>query len=176
MAHHSYVDESIRGNNYYLAEVVISPKDVGWVRSNISRKFRVNGRLLHMHQESMATRSRALFELMKIPFAVNIIRCDKTSSTLLARQASIHELAASQSMQSCKLLILEQISSNLFDRRILEAYARDPFTTFPEFRHMRCSEEPLLTIPDVMAWSFGRGGVWRSRVDSKVLNYTEISS
>ena len=175
MTHHSFIDESIRGNNFYLAEIQIATKDVGWIRTSVSRKMRRNGSLVHMHNESMASRNRAIEELMKLPFQAKIIQCHKTISILKSRERCVHRLASSQHIKFCKHLVFEQISSNLADRRILEMYAKKSDSDFPEFRHMKPSEEPLLIIPDVVAWSFGRGGIWRQKIASKIIEFSQIN-
>lgn len=36
------------------------------------------------------------------------------------------------------------------------------------YRHHRAHEEPLLALPDAIAWSWHRGGQWRKRVEPLV--------
>ncbi|NHA01897.1 hypothetical protein G5V59_25780 [Nocardioides sp. W3-2-3] len=52
------------------------------------------------------------------------------------------------------------------DRRTLATATRD----LPRvaYSHLPLSAEPLLAIPDVIAWSWARGGEWRRRVESLV--------
>jgi hypothetical protein len=43
-----------------------------------------------------------------------------------------------------------------------------------EYRHLRAYEEPLLAIPDAVAWCWVKGGEWRGRVEPLVEHVREV--
>ena len=43
------------------------------------------------------------------------------------------------------------------------------------FRHVAAHEEPLLWLPDAIAWAIGRGGDWRRRAEPLVEKVVELA-
>lgn len=64
-------------------------------------------------------------------------------------------------------LMIEQDDSLVrSDRHELYRLARAAgITDVLEYRHQRTYEEPLLALPDVVAWSWARSRQWRHRLD-----------
>ncbi len=50
------------------------------------------------------------------------------------------------------------------DRQILNEAVRGCDGISISFSHSRLASEPLLTLPDAVAWCFARGGEWRLRI------------
>ncbi|HWB34749.1 MAG TPA: hypothetical protein VHA75_01865, partial [Rugosimonospora sp.] len=42
------------------------------------------------------------------------------------------------------------------------------------YEHLRGHEEPLLWIPDAIAWAYGAGGDWRRRISSLLEGVTDV--
>jgi hypothetical protein len=42
------------------------------------------------------------------------------------------------------------------------------------YMHKRANEEPLLAIPDAVAWSWAKGGHWRRRVTGIVADVVRL--
>lgn len=64
-----------------------------------------------------------------------------------------------------QMLVLERDDSILrLDRQLLYQQVREHDCVELEYRHLRAHEEPLLAIPDAIAWCWQRGGPWRDRV------------
>lgn len=64
------------------------------------------------------------------------------------------------------MLVLEQDDTLLdFDRRTLYGAVRR--ARYPDLRYeqQRAAAEPLLALPDAVAWCRARGGEWRRRVE-----------
>lgn len=168
MAVHSFVDESIRASDYYLISIRIESGDIGWLRSHVAKKFRYRARPLHMHRESESVRKCALNELCRLPLSIDIFQARITKSVLDARHRTLTKLSDPSLLGDCKLIVLENISSDLQDKQILRKMAKEFNGNFPEFRHMSSHQEPLLRLADVAAWSFGRGGRWRLDLSEKI--------
>jgi len=165
---HVYIDESIRGKIYFLAAVRIQSADIGWIRTHVANKLRFRGVRVHMHHESESVRKQAVREFCKLPIAVDIVQASIESSTLDARVRALRSLGDEIAIEKCSLIVLENISSDLLDKRILRDLAKNSHHSFPEFRHMTPSQEPLLQLADIAAWSFGRGGQWRQHLAPQV--------
>lgn len=61
------------------------------------------------------------------------------------------------------------------DRRVLseltyDARNQDKFT----YHHDATGSEPMLWVPDAIAWAYGKGGQWRRRAAELVVNGDEI--
>lgn len=61
------------------------------------------------------------------------------------------------------VLELDEVVRNI-DRNVLYRSIRATGTTDLRYEHLRAHEEPLLAIPDAIAWCWSRGGTWRARV------------
>ena len=168
MPFHAYVDESIRGKTYYLVAVRIQSGDIGWMRSHAANRFRFRGQPVHMHHESASVRKQALRELCRLPLTIDIVRAPIERSMLKARLGTLKALSEEISADECNLMVLENISSDLADRRLLREAAKASPGSFPEFRHMTYGQEPLLQLADIAAWSYGRGGTWRHELEQVI--------
>jgi len=168
MPFHVYIDESIRGKIYFLGAVRIQSADIGWIRTRVASKLKFRGVSVHMHHESESVRKQAVREFCKLPITVDIVQASIERSTLDARTRALRSLGDEIAVEKCSLIVLENISSDLTDKRILRDLAKNSNHSFPEYRHMTPSQEPLLQLADIAAWSFGRGGEWRQQLSSHV--------
>jgi len=49
------------------------------------------------------------------------------------------------------------------------------FPTLPEnLHHIASRQEPLLWLPDIFAWSYGAGGLWREKIDHKISHIIRV--
>ncbi|MGL5823410.1 MAG: hypothetical protein ACRCYU_00875, partial [Nocardioides sp.] len=44
----------------------------------------------------------------------------------------------------------------------------------PVYRQLRAKEEPLLWVSDAIAWSYQRGGEWRTRIEPMITDTVEL--
>lgn len=74
-------------------------------------------------------------------------------------------------MSGASMLVLEQDDSVLdVDRKLLYRCVRELGRQDDlVYRHHRAHEEPLLALPDAIAWSWHRGGQWRKRIEPLVM-------
>ncbi len=65
-----------------------------------------------------------------------------------------------------QLLIESRESADRLDRAtIIAARSREPLLTF---QHLPPRADPMLWVPDCVAWAVGAGGEWRRRVEAWV--------
>jgi hypothetical protein len=72
------------------------------------------------------------------------------------------------------ILTLDYINRHRADNSILREIAQNSDFQFPHYRHMNSRHEPLLWLPDIIAWCYGRGGTWRDAVEPLVTEVIEI--
>jgi hypothetical protein len=77
-------------------------------------------------------------------------------------------------LKESRIMILENSNSMRRDNRTLNEVSRNASFQFPHYRHMNSRHEPLLWLPDIIAWCYGRGGTWRDAVEPLVAEVIEI--
>jgi hypothetical protein len=64
-----------------------------------------------------------------------------------------------------RLVLESRASGDRLDQRVLRgATGKQPSGTGLLYEHLKPHEEPLLWVPDAVAWCYGNGGDWRRRV------------
>ena len=128
-----------------------------------------------MYRETKATQERIVRELIGLEIHAWIIRVSGQVSKLPnSRHLAIRSTSHIESIRQSRLLVFDQSSSHLADRRSLSEVARGVDYQFPHYRHMNSRHEPLLWLPDIIAWCYGRGGPWRDAVETLVDEVIEL--
>ena len=83
-----------------------------------------------------------------------------------ARERCLRELVVQLCLSEVKNIVLESdASQNPLDRKVLSKILADLGVEGEVgFAHELPNDEPLLWIPDAIAWSINRGGEWERRV------------
>jgi hypothetical protein len=87
---------------------------------------------------------------------------------------AISKIVGIESLRDSRLLVMDQSSIYVGDKRVLSQVARDVDYQFPHYRHMNSRHEPLLWLPDIIACCYGRGGTWRDAVEQLVTKVNEL--
>ena len=174
MSWNTYVDESAR-QSYLLCGVNVEQSRTAELRSNLRALRPPAQTRIHMYRESKATQERIVRELLTLEIHAWIIRVSRQVSKLPnSRHLAIRSTSQIESMRRSRLLVFDQSSSHLADRRSLSEVASAVDFQFPHYRHMNSRHEPLLWLPDIIAWCYGRGGPWRDAVEPLVDEVIEI--
>jgi len=120
-------------------------------------------RNMHMREES-ASRKRLIVSTL----------CDLGVRTRIsisqgpqreARANAMSKLASDVALDQINRLVIEsRPGRDVEDRNVLFALTRKQNLGQLSYEHQRPWEEPLLWIPDAVAWAYGAGGDWRRRV------------
>jgi hypothetical protein len=120
-----------------------------------------------MNHEHVRHRRVVVSALAAMPIAATVYDAARRYPTERAARAAclgglVEDLAAAGDTQ----LVIEQDDSLVrSDRHELYRLARAAgITDVLEYRHQRAHEEPLLALPDVVAWCWVRSGEWRRRI------------
>ena len=169
----AFVDESIRGQRYLMACVLVEARHLTRVR-RATAALADEGKRLHFHQELNSTRRSALEVFATMPVRVQVAVCHRRHGVteFLARDACLAAIVQSLQEQTVPRLTIETRQDDRDDRRTI-AKSRLPEPPLV-FDHRRGSREPLLWIADAVAWAFGAGGRWLPLVEPLVDDVTEL--
>lgn len=160
-----YVDESKRAG-YVLAAVAVS--DSAAARKVVQGLIVPGRRRVHMHNESARQRRVVVSVLATMPIAATVYDAARRYPTeRAARAACLGALVKDLAAAGGTRLVIEQDDSLVrFDRHELYRLARETgITDVLEYRHQRAYDEPLLALPDVVAWCWVRSSEWRRRIN-----------
>lgn len=162
---HVFVDESKKAD-YLLVAAVFLPGDVESARKSIRALHKPGQRRLHMVKESPARQGIILTTIAALGAEVTIYAAGAGYRTNIERRAAcLKRLVEDAARAGHSRLILEpEEGEQERDRRLLFAQTRrlgcsDTLT----YDHQTAATEPLLAVPDAIAWAMARGGESRRR-------------
>jgi hypothetical protein len=157
-----YVDET-KAKGYVVAAAAVVPGDADALRKTLRGLLPRAQRRLHMVQESAQLRRKLLNTLAGENVTVALYVAGPQHGThIRGRRACLGQLVADAVAGGCISLTFE--SDKTQDRRdqqdLIEITRR---LGCEDLRYVHASPytEPLLWIPDGVAWAYARGGEWR---------------
>lgn len=168
MAVHVFVDE-IKSKGYVLAAAALLPTDLGKARKTVTSLVKSRQRRVHFSSESEPRRKQILDVVLGLSPEV-VLYDSSRHPRRRQRDACLEALIDDLAARNAQMLTVErddsvlEVDRKLLYRRVREAGCADTLT----YRHQRGHEEPLLAIPDAIAWCWNRGGQWKKRVDPVV--------
>ena len=169
----AFVDESVRGQRYRMACVLVHARHLAGVRQSTGALAGQSKRL-HFHQELASTRRTVLDQFAAMPVRANVVVCARSHgvSEFHARDACLAEIVRQLQAQSVSRLTIESRQDDRDDRRtIARSREAEPSLVFD---HREGAREPLLWIADAVAWAFGAGGRWLTLVGPLIDVVTEL--
>lgn len=163
MAVHIFVDE-VKERGYVVAAAALLPGDAAAARKVIESLVMPRQRRLHFHKERDARRKEILDAIEELRPSV-VIYDGSARPRQRQRDACLIALVDDAITRRAELLVLERDDSVVeIDKKLI--YQRIRAAGHPElrYRHQRAYEEPLLAVPDAIAWCWNRGGEWKRRV------------
>lgn len=162
MTSHAFIDESVRGSNYCLCATLVPVSGLAGARSHM-RSLLISGqRRLHFASESPRRRKALLQNIAKIP-CQSTVHVGVGGEQPDARATALKSLVTELVDRSVNRIILDsRRGQDHRDRSVIaKALGRDGEMHI-QYQHLASVEEPLLWIPDAVAWAWGRGPAWRS--------------
>jgi hypothetical protein len=164
MSHHAFIDESTRGSSYLVCAATITAGDVTVTRRAIQALRAPGQRRIHFTTESDKRRRNLLDQIATLEI-VSILYVADHRNQVEARSAIIRHAARHLADRGVTRLVIEARQGQ-DDRDRADLYtALGPSPTLT-YTHHSASAEPLLWVPDAVAWAWGRGGPWRKRVEN----------
>ena len=163
-----FIDESIR-NRYILSLVFIDLKKVAHIRKSLVNFSMQNRSKIHMFSGTLGFKNKILNEVSNYDIKTVIIEdLSFRSRKYLSRQICLRSAFEHTALESVDRIVLDRSSSQEKDLITYQKSSRK-FPTLPEnLHHIASRQEPLLWLPDIFAWSYGAGGIWRQSIDEKI--------
>lgn len=162
---HAFVDESARGQKYYVCAAVVVAGEVAEARK-LSRSFCVAGqRRWHFAQESPRRRSQILDGIVQFGNIKGWIGVGKGDEVEIRRRCMSKLATDLTELRGERLIIESREGRDDQDRRVLYEVLH---STAVVYEHFAAHEDPGLWLADALAWSYGAGGQWRERVRNLV--------
>jgi hypothetical protein len=173
---HAFVDESRRNNTYLLAAAVVLPRELNKMRKTLMGLRFPNQRELHFKKETPARRRQILSALVLTPIHVDLYLACCRKGEERARQLCVSRLTGDLLEAGAARLVLDSREARdehdlLTIRTRLGKYAR---ATGLVYEHLPSENDPLLWIPDIVAWCYGAGGDWLRRVRPLLGEVTDL--
>ncbi len=159
---HVFVDESER--QVYLLCAVLVRKDVARLRTAVRALCQPGQRRLHFAKEGPSRRRAVLSRLVELGVQARVYT--SPNSVTDSREACLEALIGDIGPAGAERLVIESRQTmDHLDDTVIKAALRRSGSGRLSYRHATAYEEPLLWLPDAIAWSVGRGGDWRRRAE-----------
>jgi hypothetical protein len=166
---HGFVDESSR-QGYLVCAVVLAPEDLALTRRELKALCLPGQQRIHMKSEG-ASRRRAILSAvarMQVQALMYEVPAGRRSERA-ARDDCLRRLVPDLLRLEVGRLMIESCDQNHQDVQVVsDAVAKAGAHDSLQYLHGRPGIEPLLWLPDILAWAYGRGGDWFRRTGDVV--------
>lgn len=160
---HVFVDET-KESGFLITAAVVRRQELEVARKTVRGLVLPGQRRLHFASERDSRRRQILDALL--PLTVGVTAYDGSAHPRRRqRDVCLERMVADLAERGAEVLVIERDDSVMDqDRRLLYWLVRELGCEKLVYRHHRAHEEPLLAIPDAVAWCLQRGGHWKDRV------------
>jgi hypothetical protein len=169
----AFVDESIRGQRYWMGCVLVEARALTEVRAEVAGLVTRSGRI-HFHNESDAERADLLGIFAQLPIEAFVVTAQRQHGTSLpkARAVCLKAIVAELQARSVGRLVIESRQDDREDvATVTRARTRRPTLVF---EHRMGPEEPMLWIADGVTWAAGAGARWRSLIEPILSGWDKV--
>lgn len=165
---HAFVDESRRADRYLLAAALVASRDVQLTTRRARERLPAGRRRAHFSDEGNSVRRRILDGYVRLaPQAVVVIASYGGGDDQQSRDACMSALFP--------VLVAHGVQALVFDTRgpdrdkrdrqhIARLVRRSDQLDRLHYVHRGSRDEPLLGLPDAIAWAYGAGGIWLAKI------------
>ena len=161
-----FIDES-KSKGFLLCAVEVDAGAVPVLRRTVN-SLRLKGQSdVHFVSESPRRKRQILSSLSGFDLRITLISASGSREPEL-RRACLEAFIRTLQWRTSYQIWLDQDDSHLaLDRSTLSSsLALGGFSEFVTFGHSKTRYQPLLLLPDAVAWSSTRGGEWARRIQS----------
>lgn len=166
----AFVDESIQRRTYSMVAVLVPSDRVAEMRKRTRSLLLPGQSRLHMSKESLGRQRHLVGEVAS--FGVEAIVASRPLGRLSDRQlrdACLADLVATALQKGVVRLSIESCDQDRQDRQLVAQSLGASRAGFADgYHHYRGAHDPLLWLPDIVAWAYGKGGRWAATVASAV--------
>ena len=165
MTDHAFIDESVRGRSYGLCATLVPKDGLAKARRHMRSLLAPGQRRVHFVSESPRRRRALLRDIAKIP-CQSTIHVAVGGGQVDARAAALKSLVTELANRNVDRIVLDsRRGQDHRDRSVIASVLGADTGMRIHYQHLSSADEPLLWIPDAVAWSWGRGGQWRSSIE-----------
>lgn len=162
MTAHAFIDESTRRGTYLICVATCVPNELARTRQALRRLLLPGQHRLHFATESDRRRRLILSRLSELAATSVVYRAEHRDQPA-ARAAILDRAAKELHVEGVTSLTIESRRGQDHHDRAVIYRALGPDQALA-YRHMTAAEEPMLWIPDAIAWAYGRGGDWKRQL------------
>lgn len=163
---HAFIDESVRAaSGYMICAATVGSGDLPNIRSAL-RGMRLGGQSrIHMGKESPSRRRALLADIGGLDVTTHLfIVSQRGVSDRVLRDLCLQEVGLRLPQMGVSRLVIESCDQDKQDVLVLRgALLKADKLKGVTYHHERPAAEPLLWLPDMVAWAYGRGGEWQRR-------------
>jgi protein associated with RNAse G/E len=128
-----------------------------------------------MFKANKVFKNRILKEVMSYNLQIVIVEdLNFRYCKYLSRQICLRSAFEYAAQMDVDRIVLDRSSSQEKDLITYKKSSRK-FPSLPEnLHHIASRQEPLLWLPDIFAWSYGAGGLWREKIDHKISHIIRV--
>lgn len=176
-ADNAFVDESQRSRLYLVVAAIVEPTAVSDLRAQVRSLLLPGQRELHFKKEKPARRRMLADEIARWPVEVTVYARSYGRRPEPARQECLHRLLVDLVERQADGLVID---SRDHQDRSDEGTIRDVLRANSgrhrlNWGHADSASELLLALPDIAAWCYGAGGVWRERIEPILANVIDLN-
>ncbi|MEU4193008.1 hypothetical protein AB0E69_14005 [Kribbella sp. NPDC026611] len=159
---HVFVDET-KSRGLLMAAAYCPADDVAVNRKALRALLLPGQERLHFNHEKPARRKRILDLIAEFHLLVSLYQAER--ETLMDRQRCLDAIVRDCAGSAERLVVELEESTYQHDLRCLrEAARRHGCYETLRWDVLVSKADPLLWVPDAVAWSWMRGGIWRQAV------------
>jgi len=172
---HVFADES-KQRGLLLAAAYVTSNDVCDLRTKVNGMRMAGQRRMHMRHESDERRKRIMKLLTDAGVRALVYDATHWRDAAKARRLTIGQLVDDALAARAERLVLEQDDSLMAsDNEVIRQQLRKAGTDQRlRYAHHRAHEEPLLSVPDAIAWCWAKGGKWRRLAEPLVVEVRTV--
>lgn len=159
------MDESKR-RDFVLVAGALLPGDLSSARQQIKALYLPGQRSIHTVNEKAGRQRKILRTISALDVQVTIYAAKKGEykTELLAREKCLAALVDDVVSQGCSNLCLDRDETLAArDRKLIQGHlVRSNYKDRLQYTHDKATHEPLLLIPDAIAWAWPQGGQWKA--------------
>lgn len=179
MTTHYFVDET-KAKGYVIVAVACPASALGAARSTIDALVLPGQRTIHMKNESARRRAHiasAVCGLTDVGVSAVVLDAGRgPESEIVRRERALRAMVTLATAGSTAVNLTLDLDQTLRSRdaRVLASSLRERRATGVTYGHQTLTTQPLLALPDVVAWCWARGGDWRRRVQSVISEKRDV--
>lgn len=178
MGTHYFIDET-KAKGYVVVAVACPDTTLSVARRTLGKLILPGQRSIHMKHESSRRRRQIASEVAKLRrIGIGAIVVDAGrghDAEYVRRDRALRvlvELAAADRVASLVLDLDQTLIAR--DARTLTDARRMMGTGSITYSHQSLAQQPLLALPDVVAWCWARGGDWRRSISTLITSTIRV--